>query len=38
VSSAAQNISGSSNEVKDSAMALLDRSSELNEIVGAFKV
>ncbi|MBE0585131.1 MAG: methyl-accepting chemotaxis protein [Desulfofustis sp.] len=38
VSSAAQNITGSSNEVKDNAAILLDRASELNEIVGSFKV
>lgn len=38
VSFAAQNISSNSNEVKDSSKALLDRATELNEIVGKFKV
>lgn len=38
VSSAAQTISRSSNDVKQSAQDLLNRSQELNEIVGSFKV
>jgi methyl-accepting chemotaxis protein len=37
-SSAAQGISNNSNEVRQSAQDLLDRSSDLNEIVGSFKI
>lgn len=38
VSAAAGNISSSSREVKNSSQELLDRSSELNELVGRFKI